>query len=69
MTWTENFVDEFNFKEKNGDTDLLVPCLTKVGQNCFDPNTEEFAKWLDSLNSNALYKILLAAHTAMELEA
>ena len=69
MTWTDNFVDEFNFKEKNGDTDLLVPCLTKVGQNCFDPNTEEFAKWLESLNSNALYKSLLAAHTAMELEA
>ena len=67
MTWTENFVDDFNVKEKTGATNLLVPCLTKVGQNCFRPDSVEFNKWLESLNSNALYKSLLEAHTAMKL--
>ena len=31
MTWTENFIDNFNFKEERGETNILIPCLTKVG--------------------------------------
>ena len=67
MTWTEKIVDDFHFKENNGITNLIIPCLTKVGQNCFNSNTDSFTSWLDSLNKNALYKSLLAAHTAMNL--
>ena len=60
-------MNDFNVKEKTGETDMLIPCLTKVGQNCFVPNTEDFSKWLESLIKNALYKSLLAAHTAKKL--
>lgn len=67
MTWTENFVDDFNFKESNGQTNLIVPCLTKVGQNSFESDKKPFSDWLNSLNSNALYKSLLEAHTATKV--
>ena len=67
MTWAEEFVKEFNFKEKSGITDVLVPCLTKLGQNIFSEETEPFIRWLDSLKENALYKALHNAHTAMDL--
>ena len=33
-----------------------------------NPDTEEFNKWLDSLNKHTLYESLLAAHTAKKLE-
>lgn len=67
MTWAENFVADFNTRESSGKTDLIIPCLTKVGQNPFSSDTESFNTWLDSLNRNALYKSLLAAHTATNL--
>ena len=67
MTCTEAFVDDFHHKEINGITDLIIPCLTKIGQNCFSSTTEPFNTWLESLNKNALYKSLLEAHTAMNL--
>ena len=67
MAWTENFVDDFNNKESNGITNLIIPCLTKDGQNCFSSNTESLNTLFKSLNKNALYKSLLAAHTAMNL--
>ena len=34
MTWAENFISDFNVKESDGRTNIIVPCL-KVGQNCF----------------------------------
>ena len=67
MTWSENFVDRFNLKEPSGVTDVIVPCLTKQGQNIFSCDEKEFPLWLDSLNENALYKALLNAHTASDL--
>ena len=35
MTWVEMFVDDYNSKERSGVTDIIIPCLTKVGQNIF----------------------------------
>ena len=67
MTWAENFVTDFNLKERTGKTDLIIPCMTKVGQNPFSNDTASFEAWLESLNRNALYKSLLAAHTASNL--
>ena len=37
MTWSEEFVDNFNLQESNGITDIIVPVLTKVGQNFLLP--------------------------------
>ena len=67
MTWTEDFVRSFNHKEKTGVTNIIAPCLSKVGQNCFEPDNESFTTWLDSLSANALYKSMLKAHTALTL--
>ena len=39
-------------------TNVLVPCLTKLGQNFFSEETEPFIRWLDSLKENALTRIL-----------
>ena len=65
MSWCEMFVEDFNIKENSAN--ILLPCLTKVGQNCFDMNMSAFNSWLESLNQNALYKSLLEAHTAFNL--
>ena len=35
MSWTEEFVDDFNKKERLRITDVVIPCLTKLGQNIF----------------------------------
>ena len=69
MTWVEMFVMDFNSKEISGATDIIVPCLSKIGQNCFSNSDDKstFYDWLDSLNENALYKSLLEAHTAVNL--
>ena len=67
MTWTENFVDNFNAGEKSGVTNIIVPCLTKLGQNIFSTETKPLSDWLESLNKNSLYKALLKAHTASDL--
>ena len=67
MTWNENFVDDFNFRERSGMTNIIEPCLTKVGQNPFTEDTDPFLAWLETLNKNALYKSLLEAHTAENL--
>ena len=67
MIWTEKFVDYLNYKEGSGITNMIIPCLSKVGQNCFDSDTKSFTAWLNSLDKNALYKSLLRAHTAMKL--
>ena len=67
MTWCEEFVKDFDGRERSGETNILVPCLTKLGQNIFTDDTEPFTKWLDSLTENALYKALLNAHSAMNL--
>ena len=64
MTWCENFVDSFNLKEKTGMSNVIIPCLTKLGQNIFSSEKKAFTEWLDSLNENSLYKALLDAHTA-----
>ena len=58
---------DFDGRERSGETNILVPCLTKLGQNVFTDDTEPFTKWLDSLTENALYKALLNAHSAMDL--
>ena len=58
---------DFDGRERSGETNILVPCLTKLGQNIFTDDTEPFTKWLDSLTENALYKALLNAHSAMNL--
>ena len=67
MTWCEDFVKEFNVKERSGLTNILEPCLTKLGQNIFSNDEEPFISWLDSLTEDALYKALLNAHSAMNL--
>ena len=67
MTWCEEFVKDFDGKERSGVTNILVPCLTKLGQNIFTDDTEPFTQWLDSLTENALYKALLKAHSAKDL--
>ena len=67
MTWTEDFVRTFNNNEKSGVTDIIIPCLTKLGQNVFSDETEPFSEWLDSHTKNSLYKALLNAHTASDL--
>ena len=67
MTWAEMFVNNFNHKEKNKITNILVPCLTKVGQNAFSSDTEPFDNWLKSLEINALYKSLLSARNPVNL--
>ena len=67
MTWVEDFVRDFNKKESTGLTNIILPCLTKVGQNCFFPDKTAFDSWLSSLNKNALYKSLLEAHIAVKL--
>ena len=67
MTWTENFVRDFNNKERSGITDVIIPCLPKLGQNIFVDETEPFSKWLESLKENSLYKALINAHTASDL--
>ena len=68
MTWTEDFVDNFNYREKSGMSDILIPCLSKVGQNIFSNESESFTTWLKSLTENAVYKALLNKHTADDLE-
>ena len=67
MTWVEDLVRDFNKKESTGLTNIILPCLTKVGQNCFFPDKTDFDSWLSSLNKNALYKSLLEAHIAVKL--
>ena len=67
MTWTEYFVNDFNHKENIGQTNIIIPCLGKVGQNIFNSDDDAFTTWLESLNKNALYKALLDAHTATVL--
>ena len=39
MSWVENFIDDFNDKKTAGVTNIIFPCLTKVGQNCFVDDT------------------------------
>ena len=67
MEWVENFVDEFNDKEIEGLTNIILPCLTKVGQNCFSHDKKTFEAWLNSLNKNALYKSLIEGHKVVVL--
>ena len=61
------FIEEFNNKERLGITNIIIPSLTKVGQNVFANEMEHFHTWLESLNKNAVYKALLQAHTASDL--
>ena len=67
MEWVENFVNDFNDKETVGITNIILPCLVKVGKNCFSHDHAAFETCLTSLNKNALYKSLLEAHTAVHL--
>ena len=62
MTCCQDFVKEFNVKERSGLTIILAPCSTKLGQNIFSDDQEPFTNWLESLTENALYKALLYAH-------
>ena len=41
---------------KKSITNIIIMCLTKVGQNIFVDETEPFSGWLESLYENALYK-------------
>ena len=61
------FVDDFNNKESKGLTNIILPCLSKVEQNCFSDKNNTFETCLCSLTKNALYKSLLDAHTAVKL--
>ena len=49
MSWVENFVDDFNDKKTAWVTNIIFPCLTKVGQNFFVDDTKPFETWLSSL--------------------
>ena len=42
--------------------------FAKVGQDIFNDSLTSFYQWLDSLSEKALYKSLIAAHTAAQLE-
>ena len=42
MLWTEEFVDNFNTKQIDQHVNVLLPCLSKVGQNIYDTNEESF---------------------------
>ena len=64
MSWSEDFVNDFNSKEHSGELNSIYPCLTKIGQNIFQPIDDSFENWLNSLCKNALYKSLLEAQTA-----
>ena len=44
MSWTEEFVDDFNNKERTGIFRVIIPCLTKLGQNIFCDETEPISK-------------------------
>ena len=66
MSWTEDFVRSVNHQEIEG-SNIIVPCLSKVGQHCFDQNDKAFVDWLESLSEHALYKSMLAAHTENKL--
>ena len=67
MTWAQDFVDNFIPREKSGMSDILIPCLSKVGQNIFSNESESFTTWLKSLTENAVYKALLNKHIADDL--
>ena len=47
-------MDDFNAKEQAGKTNILIPCLVKVGQNAFSDETAAFDTLLASLETNAL---------------
>ena len=49
MSWVENFIDDLNDKKTAGVANIIFPCLTKVGQNCFVDDTKPFETWLSSL--------------------
>ena len=66
MTWCEEFVKDFDGRERCGETSIMVHCLTKLGHNIFTDDTEPFTKWLDSFIKNALYKALLNAPSAKD---
>ena len=65
MEWLENFVDDVNDKETVVITNIILSCLTKMGQNCYSLDYAACDTWLISLNKNTLYKSLLEAHTAL----
>ena len=47
---------------------VVKKTFTKVGQDIFNDDLTEFHKWIDSLSEKALYKSLIEAHTAAQLE-
>ena len=50
-------------------TVILIPSLTKFGQNVFATETKPFSHWLESLTENALYKAFLNANSAANPQA
>ena len=42
MTWVENVVNDFNCKEAKGLTNIISPCLSKFGQDCFEHDKTTF---------------------------
>ena len=67
MCWTEDFINMVNSNMEMDILSTIVPCLTKIGQNCFNHDEKLFDEWLSSLNTNSLYKSMVAAHTAAVL--
>ena len=67
MCWTEDFINTVNSNMEIDILSTIVPCLTKMGQNCFSPDKKPFDEWLSSLSTNSLYKSMVAAHTATVL--
>ena len=47
---------------------VVKKTFTKVGQDIFNDDLTEFRKWIDSLSEKSLYKSLIEAHTAAQLE-
>ena len=67
MTWTEDFINMVNSNKETDILSTIVPCLTKIGQNVFNPDMKLFDEWLSSLSTNSLYKSMVEAHTATVL--
>ena len=67
MCWTEDFINMVNSNMEMDILSTIVPCLTKIGQNCFNHDEKLFDEWLSNLSTNSLYKSMVAAHTAAVL--
>jgi hypothetical protein len=63
----EKLIEEFNSKQNSNPT--IDKCFLEVGQDIFNDDLSLFNKRLEKLGAKALYKKLIEAHTAAQIEA